>query len=79
LPGKGCRILSAGGEVAVTHVQVAFELSQGEDRFRWPAVVGVAEQSWDEALLGFRGFLEYFDAFFRGQLLVVPDKSLPLG
>lgn len=65
------RIISAGGEVRLSYARVGIELGSGPECYRWTATVGVAETEWDEALLGFPGFLEYFDALFLGHALQV--------
>lgn len=69
IPGETGRILSAGGEVPLVYASLELEVTLGPDRMRWPATVGIVERAWDEALLGFRGFLEYFDASFFGHSL----------
>ncbi|QDT71078.1 aspartyl protease family protein [Lacipirellula limnantheis] len=71
IPGAHNRIVSAGGDVPLSYAQVAVELEHDGERYRWNATVGVAEQAWEESLLGFRGFLEYFDVLFRGEQLEV--------
>jgi hypothetical protein len=71
IAGVEGRILSAGGEVRLSYARVDLEFGVGPERYRWPATVGVTETEWDEALLGFRVFLEYFDVLFFGHALQV--------
>jgi predicted aspartyl protease len=71
IPGARNRIVSAGGDVPLTYARVQIEVELGDDNLTWNAIVGVAEQGWEEALLGFRGFLEYFDVLFLGEALQV--------
>jgi predicted aspartyl protease len=71
IPGANNRIVSAGGDVALTYAMVEIDLEHDGERYSWQATVGVAEQAWEESLLGFRGFLEYFDVLFQGEKLEV--------
>lgn len=59
-------ILSASGPMPVAYGTVQLEVRQGKERYRWRARVGVADQPWQEPLLGHHGFLQYFDATFFG-------------
>ncbi len=69
IPGATGKILSAGGEAPLVYASLELEVTLGPDQFRWPATVGIVERAWDEALLGFRGFMEYFDVSFFGHSL----------
>ncbi len=70
IPGASNRIISADGDVPVSYARVAIEVEQDGVLLRWYAT-GIVEQSWEESLLGFRGFLEYFDMLFQGERLQV--------
>ncbi len=76
IPGPHNRVVSAGGDVALSYAAVEIELEHDGERYRWKATVGVAEQAWEESLLDFRGFLEFFDVLFQGDKLeVVIDRN----
>lgn len=60
-------IESAGGEVSVVYGTVAIDISDGTEMYRWRATIGITDQEWSEAILGHSGFLEFFDAVFRGR------------
>jgi hypothetical protein len=57
---------SAGGEVTVAYATATIELTDGTELHRWQATIGITDQEWSEAILGHGGFLEFFDALFRG-------------
>ncbi|MGL4554411.1 MAG: aspartyl protease family protein [Gemmataceae bacterium] len=50
----------------VRFLQVTLRLSDGVERREWPAWVGFTPFPLRRGLLGFAGFLRYFDATFRG-------------
>ena len=55
---------TASGAMAVWYGRLTVEVTDGVDRYSFPAVVGVVSGEWDEAILGHVGFLEHFDATF---------------
>jgi hypothetical protein len=64
------------------YASVEIQISDGvRDTYRWTAVVGfVAAAVLQRPLLGHAGFLQYFDAEFRGadlEILLIPNRSFP--
>jgi hypothetical protein len=50
------------------------------ETYEWTAVVGFVATRLRLALLGYAGFLQYFDAEFRGadrEVLLTPNRSFP--
>ena len=72
---------SASGEMPMRYGTATLEVSDGKESYRWTAIVGIADQDWAEAILGHAGFLEFFDAHFRGHdcevVLTRNEASLP--
>ena len=73
----------AAQEVAAVGDHVTFEVSDGNETYRWQARVGVlqriAPQAEPTVILGRVGFLEFFDAEFRGEacdVLLMPNDNL---
>jgi hypothetical protein len=58
---------SASGPMAVNYGRVTLELEKGRERYRWNTMVAIADQPWQEAILGHIGFLRHFDVEFRGE------------
>ena len=57
-------VLSASGEMSVVYGDISLEIGRGRARYRWHTTVGFLSQPLEEALLGHRGFLQYFDVSF---------------
>jgi len=62
------------------YAPVEIQISDGvHETYRWTAVVGfVAATALPRPLLGLAGFLQYFDAEFRGfdlEVLLIPNRS----
>jgi predicted aspartyl protease len=57
-----------GAVVSVRYAQVTLRLTDGQELREWPAKVGFAPLTSNRALLGFAGFLQFFEAIFRGDL-----------
>src|SRR5262245_2364372 len=54
---------------------VSFELSDGQQIWRWPAVIGFAAAPVRYPILGLAGCLQYFDARFRGEDQIVEMET----
>jgi hypothetical protein len=66
------------------YVPVEMQISDGvHETYRWTAVVGFVDaQRLPRPLLGHAGFLQYFDADFRGadlEVILVPNRSFTSG
>jgi hypothetical protein len=64
------------------YLPVELRISDGKsETYRWTAVVGFIQQSFlTRPLLGYAGFLQYFDAEFRGadwEVILTPNGSFP--
>jgi len=55
-----------GALLSVRYAQVTLRLTDGQELREWPARVGFAPFASNRALLGFAGFLQFFEATFRG-------------
>jgi hypothetical protein len=66
--------LGVGGEIEVAYGKVLLQIDFGKNEHRWCATVGVARESWTEAVLGHLGFVQFFDATFFGEQRVVELK-----
>ncbi len=80
---KKAIIRSASGEMPVEYGEAVFEVGAGRSKVRWPAVVGIVDEPWEEAILGHAAFLRFFDATFLGEEREVRLKRngvrLPVG
>jgi hypothetical protein len=56
------------GLVALRYAQVMLRIATSKERREWQALVGFTAAPMQYAVLGFGGFLQYFDAAFRGGL-----------
>jgi hypothetical protein len=56
----------SGAPVAVRYAPVTLRVSDGHETRTWQALVGFTAHRIRQPLLGFAGFLQYFDALFRG-------------
>jgi hypothetical protein len=52
------------------YAQVTLRISDGTEEREWPAWVGFTPARLNQALLGFAGFLQFFDTNLRGALEV---------
>jgi hypothetical protein len=58
----------AGSSIGILrYAEVAIRIATTTERREWRAWVGFAAQPLRRALLGYNGFLEFFDADFRGE------------
>lgn len=71
--------MSASGEIPVVYGRATLEVGRGKERFRWKTTVGIVDQPWQEAILGRRGFLQFFDVTFRGgkQEIILKRNRVP--
>jgi hypothetical protein len=68
--------------VPCDYAPVELRITDGiSETYRWTAVVGfVASTLLTRPLLGYAGFLQYFDAEFRGadrEVILTPNRSFP--
>ena len=66
------------------YAPVEIEITDGiRETYRWTAVVGFIDAATlPRPLLGYAGFLQYFDAHFRGgdlEVVLVPNRTYPGG
>jgi hypothetical protein len=55
-------------------------ISDGQETCQWQAIVGFVPLPLRRALLGYAGFLQFFDAEFRGadrQVVLTPNPTFP--
>ena len=80
-PKQSWQIEGIGGEaVPVLLGEVAFELADGKQTFRWTAKVGLvdfADPKDEVTILGHAGFLDYFQATFDGDLRTLAIEATP--
>ncbi|HEV2969101.1 MAG TPA: retropepsin-like aspartic protease [Pirellulales bacterium] len=57
-------VQSASGKMSIMYGEVLIEVADGDERFSRRIAVGIADETWSEAILGHIGFLEHFDATF---------------
>ena len=78
-PNHTATAIGLGGQpVEVIMGKLTLELTQGSYYHTWTARVGFIDQKHGLALLGHRGFLDYFKATFHGdlhQLQIVPTQK----
>jgi hypothetical protein len=70
------------GVVVCSYLPAELRISDGKgETYEWTAVVGFVQQSLlARPLLGYAGFLQYFDADFRGadcEVILTPNRSFP--
>jgi hypothetical protein len=67
--------------IRVRYASVQLQITDGlRETYDWTAVVGFTTSSLQYNLLGHGGFLEYFDAEFRGadhEVVLIPNASFP--
>ena len=56
------------GLVSLRYAQVTLRITDGRERREWQAWVGFTGAKLQYSLLGFAGFLQFFDAVFRGAM-----------
>jgi hypothetical protein len=70
------------GPILCRYLPVELRITDGkQETYEWTAVVGFVQQSFlTRPLLGYAGFLQYFDATFRGadcEVVVTQNASFP--
>jgi len=70
------------GSIACDYAPVELRITDGiSETYQWTAVVGfVASALLARPLLGYAGFLQFFDAEFRGadhEVILAPNRSYP--
>jgi hypothetical protein len=66
--------------VRCRYAAVQLRITDGVETYEWTAVVGFVAVRLRYNLLGHAGFLEFFDADFRGlnrEVLLLPNHSFP--
>ena len=64
----------------VRYAQVTLRLTDGKEQREWPAWVGFTPGKLQSPLLGFAGFLQFFDANFLGadrEVILEANRSFP--
>jgi hypothetical protein len=70
--------LAGRGVVTCRYADVVLRISDGVEEFEWRAAVGFVLVPLRNPLLGYAGFLQFFDALFQGadqQVMVTPNRS----
>ena len=74
-------LVGRGPPVRCRFFQVKLRISDGlRETYEWPAIVGFAAVPLRRALLGYAGFLQFFDADFHGadhEVTLTPNRSFP--
>jgi hypothetical protein len=72
---------SASGAISIRYGTAMLEVTDGNESYRWTTTIGITGEDWAEAILGHSGFLEFFDALFRGYdsevVLTRNESTLP--
>jgi hypothetical protein len=71
------------GEMLAWYGKLSLEITDGEERYDFPVIVGVVPQDWSEMILGHLGFFEHFDANLSDTdrtvvLTARPSATLPV-
>lgn len=82
--GTEFQAFGVGGPMPITYGVVTIEVEQGIESYVWHEAVGIIDEPLAEPVLGNIGFLQYFDATFRPDCVLlelirntVPLPSLP--
>jgi hypothetical protein len=70
--------LAARGLVQCRYAIVSLLISDGRETFEWSAIVGFVSVPLLFPLLGHAGFLQFFDAEFRGadhEVILMPNRD----
>jgi hypothetical protein len=71
---------TAGVVIPYAYARVRILVRDGQEECEWEATVGFADVAMRWPLLGHAGFLEFFDAEFRGldrAVIVTPNAAFP--
>jgi hypothetical protein len=63
---RGSGSVVGGQKIALRYAEVTLRITDGREQREWPARVGFTSTFLSHPLLGFGGFLQFFDALFRG-------------
>jgi hypothetical protein len=78
---RGVGLVGRPGPVRCRYSAVQLRITDGTwETYEWTAVVGFVATRLRYNLLGHAGFLQYFDAEFRGvdrEVLLTPNRSFP--
>ena len=72
--------LAGRGPVHCRYAKVSLRISDGQEAFAWSAIIGFVPANLHNPLLGFAGFLQFFNADFRGadrQVNLTPNHTFP--
>ena len=72
--------LAGRGPVRCRYAQIRLLLTDSIETYEWDAVVGFVAVPLSQLLLGYAGFLQFFDADFRGadrEVILTPNRSFP--
>lgn len=75
---QGIHLAGRGTPYRARFLQVELRVTDGQETCHWPAIVGFAPVPLRRALIGHAGFLEFFDADFRGanrEVILTPNRS----
>jgi hypothetical protein len=77
------RAIQLVGRPQIIHCRYApveFSITDGHDTFKWTAFAGFVSTQLRYPLLGYAGFLQYFDADFRGadrEVTLAANRDFP--
>jgi hypothetical protein len=63
---QGSGSVVGGQKIVLRYAEVTLRITDGQEEREWPARVGFTPVRLSYPLLGFAGFLQFFDALFRG-------------
>ena len=73
-------LVGRGQPVRARVLPVELRITDGQETYQWPTLVAFAPIALRRALLGYTGFLQFFDADFRGadcEGTLTPNRSFP--
>ncbi len=78
--GQDIHLAGRGQPVRGRFLRIELKVTDGTETCQWFAMVGFVSVPLRRALLGYAGFLQFFDADFRGadrEVFLTPNPSFP--
>ncbi len=79
-PEQPVNLIGRPGAIACRYAMVELLITDVQETYRWSALVGFVPMRLHYQLLGHAGFLEYFEAEFRGtdrEVILTANRSFP--
>jgi hypothetical protein len=79
-PSQAIHLVGRGQPFKAYYVPLELRLTDGVEVYQWSALVGFVTLPFRRGLLGYAGFLQFFDAEFRGadrEVILTPNRSFP--